>query len=492
MKRIISPLLAICFFCFQLNAQSIFLKYDESCMNRLEYSTGESANPYVSYSLGLKDNSVLLLDIGNENPAWQKNLPGKISYCNSWNFDREFALKVNNGTVKLYIVRESPTQYHVAAVDKVSLLKQQGNAIHILMDDTEFIMHTDNLVSQVNLAVPNARKEVYLEGIINMQCLTGYILQKKENATDGSYREYVYIPEIGIVERSAVSGYSGIANTSRSSTIKLNSVNNTAFKDVIAKTCDRIQATYYDGKNKSSLVAKTGVVPASYNNDPCAPSAIAGVHVVQKGETLYGIARRYGISLDQLSAWNKIQNTDMIAVCQKLYVKDPALVPGAVVTLAPDATVSAATPQLTEKTGAVAAGYWINAPEVFVVRAGDTVSGLATMFGYTEDRFRKMNALSPTENIYIGQKLRTSDCVCPTLTSTTKEQPLPYGDESAKITTADNQDVYFRPVKIHQIQKEDTLFSIAKMYDTTIERILELNGMKQGDKLSPDQKIYVQ
>lgn len=462
-------------------------------MDRLEYSTGESLNPYVSYSVDLKDKGVLLLDVGNENPAWQKNIPGKISYCNSWNFDRDFAVKVNNGTVKLYIVRESPTQYHVAAVDKVSLLNQQANAIHILMDDTEFLLHTDNLVSQVNLAVPNAQKEVYLEGIINMQCLTGYILQKKEGSTGGTYKEYVLVPEIGIVERSAVSGYPNIANTSRSATLKLNTVNNTAFKDVIAKTCDRIQATYYDGGKKESLVAKTGVVPASYNADPCAPSTISGVHVVQKGETMYGIARRYGISLDQLSAWNKVQNTDMIAVCQKLYVKDPASVPGAIdpsATSTAAATTGAAT-GMTEKSGA-AAGYWMQAPEVFVVRQGDTVAGLAAMFGYTEDRFRKMNALSPTENIYIGQKLRTSDCVCPTLASTTKEQPLPYNEASAAITTAGNPDVYFRPVKIHQIQKEDTLFSIAKMYDTTVERILELNGMKKGDKLSPDQKIYVQ
>jgi LysM repeat protein len=120
---------------------------------------------------------------------------------------------------------------------------------------------------------------------------------------------------------------------------------------------------------------------------------------------------------------------------------------------------------------------------------------LAKMYGYTEERFRKMNSLGATERIYSGQKLRTNDCVCPTLESTTKDMPLPYEAETGRITTATQSaeaDVYFRPVKVHQVKGSDTLFSIAKQYNTSVERIMELNGLKKGDAIKPNQKLYVQ
>ena len=488
MTRIISSLIAIFFLFLETSAQSIYLKYDENCMDRLEYSSGDALSPYVSYSLKLGENKFLLFDIGKEDVKWQRELPGKISYCNSLTFDRDLAKQINDESVKLYIVRESPTQYHVAAVDKASFFAQQGYTIQFLMEDTEFLMYANNLVSQVNLALPNAQKEVYLEGTIKMQCLTGYILRKKDGVRNSSYKEYVFVPELGIVEKSSVAGYASINGATRSGVLKLNKVGNVSLNDAISILCDRMQSTYYDGGAKE-IAVKTGEIPASYGDDPCASSTVAGLHIVQKGETMYGISRRYGISLDQLRIWNNLQNSDLLAVCQKLYVKEPSAVTGT--TGAPASTAGGATSTtFTEKTGA--AGYWMNAPEVHVVSPSETVAGLAFMFGYTEERFRKMNGLSVTEYIYVGQKLRTSDCVCPTLASTTKDQPLPYEAETEKLTSKGNPDVYFRPVKIYQVKKEDTLFSIAKLYDTTVDRILELNGMKKGDKISPDQKIYVQ
>jgi LysM repeat protein len=489
MTRIISSLIAIFILYFQVNAQSVFLKYDANCMDRLEYSAGDALNPYVSYSLKLGGNSFMIFDIGKEDVKWQRDLPGKLAYCNTLTFDRSLVNQINNGSVKLYIVRESPAQYQVTAVDKASFFAQQGNAIQFLMEDTEFLMHTDNLVSQVNLALPNAQKEVYLAGTLKMQCLTGYIIQKKEGARSAGFKEYVLIPELGIVERSSASGYASLGETVRSGVLKLNRIGNVTLQDAASIICDRLQATYYDGAPRETLVVKTGEIPVSYDNDPCAPSTVAGIHVVQKGETMYGISRRYGISLDQIRVWNNMQNTDLLAICQKLYVKDPTSVSGSTGT-ATATTGTATSTTLTEKSGAT--GYWMNAPEVHVVRPGESVAGLAFMFGYTEERFRKMNAMSPAENIYVGQKLRTSDCVCPTLASTTKDQPLPYEAETEKLTSKGNPDVYFRPVKIHQVKKEDTLFSIAKLYDTSVERILELNGMKKGDKISTNQRLYVQ
>ena len=48
--------------------------------------------------------------------------------------------------------------------------------------------------------------------------------------------------------------------------------------------------------------------------------APAGVHVVQAGETLAGIAQRYGVSLETLAALNGISNTSLIRIGQRLAI----------------------------------------------------------------------------------------------------------------------------------------------------------------------------
>jgi LysM repeat protein len=46
------------------------------------------------------------------------------------------------------------------------------------------------------------------------------------------------------------------------------------------------------------------------------------VHVVQAGETVFRIARQYGVSVQQIRKWNNLKN-DMIEVGQQLVVAQP-------------------------------------------------------------------------------------------------------------------------------------------------------------------------
>jgi LysM repeat protein len=489
MTRIITSLAA--FFCLlsSLNSQAIFLKFDENCMNRLEYTGEDSATPYVSYSAKQGDKKFLLFDVGKENTKWDKDLPGKLTYCNAMKMDNELVRQVNTGSVKMYIVRESPTHYNVSMVDKASYFEEYGSAVDFVTEDADFVLYKDNLVSEVNLAKPSSRMQVYLDGTLKVSCLTGYILTKREFSGSAAFKEYVFIPGIGIAEKNSVTA------GGRAISLKLNRIAGKSYQQVLNETCDQIQASYYDEAITSSGVPESygdftsrgQETPKSYDGDPCAPSQTAGIHTVQKGETLYSISRRYGVTVDQINTWNKLANSSILSICQQLYVKEPSSGSGT-------ATGSSTSSTTTGKGGGDYTGqaYWINAPQVHTVKPGETVSGLAKLFGYTEERFRKMNSLGASEQIYPGQKLRTTDCVCPTLESTTKDQPLPYDAESGVMTAKTGADVYFRPIKVHQVQKSETLFSIAKLYNTTVDRILELNGMKKGDSLQPNQRIYVQ
>ncbi|MCK4315229.1 MAG: LysM peptidoglycan-binding domain-containing protein, partial [Anaerolineae bacterium] len=63
------------------------------------------------------------------------------------------------------------------------------------------------------------------------------------------------------------------------------------------------------------LMLLIGVVPAS-----AAPSESCPVHVVQRGETLYSIARRYGVDMWTIARANGITNPNRIYVGQRLAI----------------------------------------------------------------------------------------------------------------------------------------------------------------------------
>jgi membrane-bound lytic murein transglycosylase D len=63
-------------------------------------------------------------------------------------------------------------------------------------------------------------------------------------------------------------------------------------------------------KSSSKIEEVTKVVTTEANN----------IHVVEKGETMFSICRKYGISITQLREWNKLEN-DSIHIGQKLIIK---------------------------------------------------------------------------------------------------------------------------------------------------------------------------
>src|SRR5690606_17626568 len=65
-------------------------------------------------------------------------------------------------------------------------------------------------------------------------------------------------------------------------------------------------------------------------------------HVVQRGETLGLIARRYGVTVTQLVSWNNIRNPDFIQIGQRLIVGMGGSSPASQPTQQPAASGSAA------------------------------------------------------------------------------------------------------------------------------------------------------
>ena len=489
MTRFIPFLISLSFSVTILQSQTYYVQLDSDCLDRYEFVTDIDRTPYVVYTSKSDNGATTQLDIGKEHVKWVRTLPAKLINCSSLPFDKAMTLAINNSTVKMYIVRKSPTHFHISPVEKATYIAQTNTTVEVTMADADFVLDWDHLYSNRNLGTPASTKEVFLEGTIKYQCETGYILRKQDDLQSESFKEYTIVPAMGIINKKSVPYATAITNS-----LKLNKVNDASFIDYLTSKClnetegsftrpvsysEDMQAVSTNTNNM--LTEKGGEIPVSYDNSPCPPPSRSGVHIVQKGETLYSISRRYGVSVDQVKAWNGIGKNNMISICQELVVR------------AASNQTNPSRPSGSGDIGGSTSNKTIDQSKYHIVKPSETVSQLAAMYGYTEKRFRQMNGLGTFERVYAGQKVFTSDCDCPNTVGVPADIPVPFeAVEEARLTSRGNPDVYFRPIKVHRVKEGESLFAIARQYDTTVDRIRELNGLNKNAKLNKDQKVYVQ
>ena len=99
-------------------------------------------------------------------------------------------------------------------------------------------------------------------------------------------------------------------------------------------------------------------------------------HTVRSGDTIAGIARRYGISQEDFVRWNGLSDGKLYATTRMLLF-DPGSLPG-----------SGAT-----------------GPGTHTVSKGETLSGIATKYGTSSRAIADASSLSSIDTIRIGQKL---------------------------------------------------------------------------------------
>lgn len=109
----------------------------------------------------------------------------------------------------------------------------------------------------------------------------------------------------------------------------------------------------------------------------------SNTHIVQRGENLYRIALRYGTTVNAIAAANGLANPNRIFVGQRLVI--------------PGGTGSTGTTAPSTTTGGT-----------YVVRRGDTLSGIARRFGTTTTSLARLNGIANPSLIYTGQVLQLS------------------------------------------------------------------------------------
>lgn len=100
------------------------------------------------------------------------------------------------------------------------------------------------------------------------------------------------------------------------------------------------------------------------------------IYIVKKGDTLSGIASRYGTTYQVLASYNGISNPNLIGVGQTIKI--------------PNGTMSHITN---------------TSSRTYIVKSGDTLSSIAKKYKTTYQKIAKDNNISNPDKIYPGQKL---------------------------------------------------------------------------------------
>ena len=227
----------------------------------------------------------------------------------------------------------------------------------------------------------------------------------------------------------------------------------TAYYAKLNRIIEQYGLTKYD----NGVVTKTNnsVVTSNVSTQSGATAA-NGYYTVKAGDTLYGISRKFGMSLSQLVSVNGISASSLI-------------VPGQILRVAGGTTTS--TVVKTNATSSRTSGG------NYLVQPGDTLYSIARRSGMSLNSLLSLNGLSQSSVIYPGQSLTISQSdsrVATTSSYTTKAL-------ASGVSTSGT----------YTVQAGDTLYGIARRSGMDLNTLLSLNGLSQSSVIHPGQTLKV-
>ena len=221
---------------------------------------------------------------------------------------------------------------------------------------------------------------------------------------------------------------------------------------------------------------------AEYGGYKYTPVAGSDYYVVKKGDSLWSIARTYGLTVEKLKSLNNLSSNT-------LNIGDVLLI----------------------KSDSTNSNDEVDGYEYYTVVKGDSLYSIARKYNLTVDELKSMNNLSSNtlsigqkliigkttySNVYTVKKGDTLYSIARNYNTTVDEikkannlssNSLSIGQELVIPTKSENQTV---STQTYTVKKGDTLYNIAKNFNTTVTDIKKLNNLN-SNILSVGQKLII-
>ena len=183
-----------------------------------------------------------------------------------------------------------------------------------------------------------------------------------------------------------------------------------------------------------------------------ASDAAKSIHRVRSGDSLWRIARRHGVDMRQLAAWNGLSTKMKLQPGQRLtvYRRNPA-------------PPRAAPPEPATEPFEVSPSA---AAVIHVVEHGDTLSAIARRHGTTVLRLTAVNRINESAILQPGQKLRVI--------------PAVYSK-----SPGDGESIRYR------VKRGDSLWEISRRFGVSVASLREWNRLSKGEPLMPGRELDV-
>jgi len=189
------------------------------------------------------------------------------------------------------------------------------------------------------------------------------------------------------------------------------------------------------------------------------------LHKVEKKETLFSLTQKYNITYDELYALNPQLKKDGLKSGTEIKIpKKPVA--------AYSMTVNDSLPKVGKKNEPGFASHQ--------VQKGETLYSISKKYNTTVEEIVRLNPETKS-----GVKTGKTLIIPPTVASVTPEANSP---APPNVATSSTETPQTKSYAIHEVQKEETLFSISRKYGISQDEITRLNpnakeGVKVGEKL---------